>query len=1494
MIRVFMMRLLWVMVWMVSPSILSASCYETFAEPVASHSDGYVSIGMYSHISGLSTPKNVRTTRLYAGYFSGCDGGACVQSAVAEPPTIAKTIDLGPGTQDLVTSSLSLSAPIYFEGSQAYRNVLLGNFSSVTFRKPTILRVNGTFDTGAYSTLFVQADTIIYAKRFSLGVFSSIIISPGAHLKIYLTDRFSGGSFGTILASDPSAALIYAKDVYLGDFSTYKAYIYAQNRFGLGGYSYLYGASLAKGTTIGIFTTITYKAPTQELCSLIQFEDVSVLEGAGSAVVSYDIFDAAPPSGVEISTHTVDGTAVAPDDYASTTAQVVIPQGQSRASLSIPIVADTIPEGMETFKVRIDSATNAAIPNNPDLTVSILDNDSEIAECVNTFSSPLNVNQTGGRLTFGNVIYVYNLPRFLLYSPGFSDGAFTSCFNPEGIAGQCLWTGVEAPKMSFAVPPSNHSDGAFTKGNFSFANLYRVGIKNYTDFRVGAYSYINIVGDTTLYVDNFSIETFSTLNISRGNVIIYAQNMNLNAYTNIHVNPGASLHIYTGNFTASDFSNIIAKPQSVAIFSKNDIRFGGYSLLNGFFYAENRLSTSIFTTLNGSFNGANVSIASYNTIVAQDAQKINDVCTPPPPPVTPPKICYTLDLYSNATQLRPPSFVDHKNSAADLNKSVSSSEDISVAVHIWDYRGEQPLQNAKLGIFHADRSAKLQNGYGSLQGEFSSANSVSLAATDYTSDSDQYSAYIALGAGRSADSGGTIQGGESYRAKFHFNANGNVESTLQLYLDGTVMQDGKERFVSAELEPCSRFEPVYADLNIERTNNQNEDAPGRYAWYTQIAKRSIRYRLVAYEQNSTQEKPIRDLVAKVYLYDLANDQKISADHYFRFPITGASSLLSNSNDGIDESIADTNVTVTQDAIFRIEVPQVEGNIVARGCEEGQSTAACFQAALDEGATIKTIDARDDFAIRPAGYYYEINIANNAPITNNNSQVAGSSFAAGLGYRVAAKALPLDGTQDDATIAGYTTSLQGVLQNGLDSAVCNDTSDLPINFGFVGGEANATLSIDRTGIYSLHIGDSSWTAVDQNGTRRDCIVNSALISNDSDSLSGCDISSRVTLVNQSYFDTNLTFVPHHFRVDIAKATNPSGMEAVYMNDINQSRRMSAQTDVNVTAQSANDVQLTNFTDGCMAQRLNFSVDLRTNPQDITALLDEAASRQRMLLSQDDGTPVALDANITTGYSIAASKFESSKLGRAEISLNYNITRSPIAPMDPIFATLGRISVVSPDIPYALAPGSTVVPDGNTTTTVRHTLLYARARATQKLYEGFMDAGSVTTQLAIDVYCSDLTGTTCLDGMGQPRYGGRTSESSKGWWMATNYPNTNGAATLNLVNTNNVNGVTISPSSVTIPGMSGSNALSDTIAVSCPTNEEQIVDIALGSSSSLWLIYDNVPLYRVKCSNGSEWAGLGRESTVLGGASAAASFDPNNTSPGNIPDSSGIRKTHRMSW
>ena len=92
----------------------------------------------------------------------------------------------------------------------------------------------------------------------------------------------------------------------------------------------------------------------------ISINDISVIECKGPAVFEVCL-SAVSATDVTVKFTTVDGTAVAPDDYTSTTGSITIPAGQLCQTFTIVVEDDGDDESPETFFVNLSQPTGATI-----------------------------------------------------------------------------------------------------------------------------------------------------------------------------------------------------------------------------------------------------------------------------------------------------------------------------------------------------------------------------------------------------------------------------------------------------------------------------------------------------------------------------------------------------------------------------------------------------------------------------------------------------------------------------------------------------------------------------------------------------------------------------------------------------------------------------------------------------------------------------------------------------------------------------------------------------------------------------------------------------------------------------------------------------------------------------------------------------------------------------------------------------------------------------
>ncbi len=96
-----------------------------------------------------------------------------------------------------------------------------------------------------------------------------------------------------------------------------------------------------------------------------------------SGVIDFTVsLSAASGLEVNISYQTVNGTAIAPGDYTTTSGVLVIPVGSTSGTISVPIVDDAVSETNETFMVNLSNPVNATLADNQGVGV-INNNDPE-------------------------------------------------------------------------------------------------------------------------------------------------------------------------------------------------------------------------------------------------------------------------------------------------------------------------------------------------------------------------------------------------------------------------------------------------------------------------------------------------------------------------------------------------------------------------------------------------------------------------------------------------------------------------------------------------------------------------------------------------------------------------------------------------------------------------------------------------------------------------------------------------------------------------------------------------------------------------------------------------------------------------------------------------------------------------------------------------------------------------------------------------------------
>ena len=110
----------------------------------------------------------------------------------------------------------------------------------------------------------------------------------------------------------------------------------------------------------------------------IQFSDsdYSVIESAGTALITVTLDTANPFADTTVEYVTADETATVDDDYTATNGTLMIPAGATSATFSVPINDDQLRESAETVLLTLNNSTGAGLSTPETATLTIIDNES--------------------------------------------------------------------------------------------------------------------------------------------------------------------------------------------------------------------------------------------------------------------------------------------------------------------------------------------------------------------------------------------------------------------------------------------------------------------------------------------------------------------------------------------------------------------------------------------------------------------------------------------------------------------------------------------------------------------------------------------------------------------------------------------------------------------------------------------------------------------------------------------------------------------------------------------------------------------------------------------------------------------------------------------------------------------------------------------------------------------------------------------------------------
>ncbi|MDX1950577.1 MAG: Calx-beta domain-containing protein [Verrucomicrobiota bacterium] len=147
-------------------------------------------------------------------------------------------------------------------------------------------------------------------------------------------------------------------------------------------------------TLIASFTNSVVTIQEDDASIELSTNAITVLESATNVVITL-VRTGGTNTSMTVDYSTADGSATNALDYTSTSGTLTFNAGESRKTVNVPLLTDTLIDGDETFSFGITNAAGGAVLGSiTNVTVTIRDNDSEFAFSTNAVT----VSETGGRI----------------------------------------------------------------------------------------------------------------------------------------------------------------------------------------------------------------------------------------------------------------------------------------------------------------------------------------------------------------------------------------------------------------------------------------------------------------------------------------------------------------------------------------------------------------------------------------------------------------------------------------------------------------------------------------------------------------------------------------------------------------------------------------------------------------------------------------------------------------------------------------------------------------------------------------------------------------------------------------------------------------------------------------------------------------------------------------------------------------------------------------
>ncbi|CAA6826152.1 MAG: Unknown protein [uncultured Sulfurovum sp.] len=662
-------------------------------------------------------------------------------------------------------------------------------------------------------------------------------------------------------------------------------------------------------------------------------------------------------------------------------------------------------------------------------------------------------------------------------------------------------------------------------------------------------------------------------------------------------------------------------------------------------------------------------------------------------------------------------------------------------------------------------------------------------------------------------------------------------------------------------------------FNVERTNSNTTDnmtQDRKEALYTQISGRDFNYAVVTYDKNTSNnlEEAIEDITVKVELLDINNSDKVLYEEYLYFTDAVPSSRLDRTlvNDLLIPS-------AHRDMRYHISyILDINGSIV-----KGQYDNAMDYQNMKSLYFENTNTSRDNFAIRPEKFNIQILDGLMLRKNSNDGDNTAIQLAAGYDYDLNITAMNMT---TNIQALDYNTSTTRIL-TFRSSGNCHDESNNSSNEIFQDGQNNMSLfEHQNVGLYHLSLQDTEWTRVDSNKTISDCILDSNNTSANSNALSGC------YLVSNSAINTH--FYPYQFDINFTMNNLPdSGHDDfLYMYTLsNTNNNYAIQFEGNITAQSEDNITTTNFTNSCVAENVNLTLDanslsedgnntlLLTSPSPIRTRTDVKLSR--LINFNSDSNSSLLEVNNNLDYIrnntlITADKFLDANHGRLYLDMRYNINKNLSETINPIQISFENIEVNSSD-------SNSIANDRINVTSNIHTpkgiqslnsslrdFYFTQVSSDKVMYPkiNFNNTQIVRTPLNVDIFCDKNMSYCQKTNIFKHTDTSSLNRSNQGWYLSLDHNLSTDGKIQNL-NPNSVT-VTVNPSS-NIDLTKGRNGLVINTFNNC-NNSNDVIMVEIVPDTVLLYNSDiskaGRPEYSLSCTNTqSSLSGIGETSHIL---------------------------------